>query len=93
MLLVLILISGLTITQLALLNYTEGWVWMTMHGILIVVSGLAMFVILVKAVRWAVFPFNTKLITSGHHQDLNMRLTLEMVRLLKGLTKLLVTQM
>ena len=42
-----------------------------------------------KAVRWAVFPFNSSLITNGHHRDLNYRLTQEMVRLFKGVTKII----
>ena len=45
--------------------------------------------ILMKAVRWAVFPFNSSLITNGHHRDLNNRLTQEMVRLFKGVTKII----
>ena len=49
--------------------------------------------ILIKAVRWAVFPFNSKLITNGHHRDLNHRLTAEMLRLFKGVSKILEAHM
>ena len=48
---------------------------------------------MIKAVRWAVFPFNSKFITNGHHKDLNMRLTMEMLRLVKGVGKILQNQM
>ena len=37
-LLILILIVGLAITQLALNFYTEGWLWPVLHGALFLVS-------------------------------------------------------
>ena len=49
--------------------------------------------ILSKAVRLAVFPFNSKLITNSHHKDLNFRLTAEMQRLFKGVAKILENHM
>ena len=44
---------------------------------------------MIKAVKLAVFPFYSKFITNGHHKDLNMRLTMEMIRLVKGVSKIL----
>ena len=52
-------------------------------------SLIAIWLILIKAVRWAVFPYRSKIITSAHHKDLNQRLVQEMVRLFKGVTKLI----
>lgn len=53
----------------------------------------ALWIVLIKAVRWAVFPFNASLITNGHHKDLNFRLTMEMLRLFKGVSKILTSHM
>lgn len=38
--LMLILVIGVTITQLALLHLTETWVWNVLHGCLLLVSSL-----------------------------------------------------
>ena len=56
-------------------------------------SVMVLWLVLIKAVRWAVFPFNSKFITNGHHKDLNMRLTMEMLRLIKGVNKILQSHM
>ena len=52
-------------------------------------SVIALWLVLIKAVKLAVFPFYSKFITNGHHKDLNMRLTMEMIRLVKGVSKIL----
>ena len=102
--LILILLVGIAITQLAFIQWTEGWLWSVLHlGLLLVsistkacsyltdiytplqhtinsllnlsfvqLSMLACYLILQKAVRWAVFPYNSSFIAVSHHRDLNM---------------------
>ena len=41
--LMLILVIGVTITQLALLHWTETWVWNVLHGCLLLVSSMTVF--------------------------------------------------
>jgi len=91
--LLLILAVGIAITQLAFVHWTDGYLWNGLHAILLLLSILACWLILKKAVRWAVFPYNSSLIAVAHHLDLNMRLTQEMVRLFKGVTRTITDQM
>ena len=67
--------------------------WPALHAALFLLSVLAVWLVLRRAVRLAVFPYTTRLITHGHHREFNHRLAIEITRLIKGVSKIINSHM
>lgn len=63
------------------------------HGSMFIVSVLLCWLIMQRAIKIALFPYASRILTMSHDQDVNLRLANELKRLLKATTNIIKNEM